>query len=168
LIAHGEKVSSGRPEFSGERAGLEAALNDAFADEVGTRLALAAAGDGAMIGDVEGPVISLINLSSLAVLERELGQALDPRRFRANLYFAGAPAWTERAWPGRQIRIGGATLDVIAPIRRCAATEVNPDTTDRDAAVLRGLKKGFDHTEMGVYARTVTPGEISPGAVLAV
>ncbi|MCW5773942.1 MAG: MOSC domain-containing protein [Rhodospirillaceae bacterium] len=162
----GKAPQTGRPEVEAERAALEAVLNAAFADAVQMKLALAAAGEGAMIGDVEGPLISLLNLNSLAALEGLLAQPLDPRRFRANLHVAGLPAWVERGWVGKRLRVGAAELEVVAPIERCAATEVNPDTTARDATVLRGLVRGFGHTEMGVYAKVVAPGRIAPGATI--
>ncbi|MBT7360790.1 MAG: MOSC domain-containing protein, partial [Rhodospirillaceae bacterium] len=52
---------------------------------------------------------------------------------------------------------------IIKRTRRCAATNVNPDTARRDMNLPRALQKGWGHTDMGVYARIVKPGEIRPG-----
>jgi uncharacterized protein len=39
--------------------------------------------------------VSLINRASIAALEAAIGVPVDPIRFRANVYFDGAPAWSE-------------------------------------------------------------------------
>ena len=113
--------------------------------------------------DLDAKVISLINLDSVTALGKEIDTDVDARRFRANVYFEGAPAWAEFEWLDRKIRIGTAVAEVIKRTRRCAATNVNPDTATRDMNLPRALQKGWDHTDMGVYARVVEPGEIRPG-----
>ena len=50
--------------------------------------------------------------------------SVDPLRFRANIMFDGLQAWEEWLWPGRRIRMGGATLLVTEPTVRCPATQV--------------------------------------------
>src|SRR6266851_842861 len=66
--------------------------------------------------------VSLINRASIAALEAAIGKPVDPLRFRANVYFDGAPAWSELDWIERQIAVGATRLRVIAAITRCAAT----------------------------------------------
>src|SRR5207253_3070462 len=100
--------------------------------------------------------VSLINLASIAALEGAMGAAIDPLRFRANVYFAGAPAWSELDWLGRDIGLGRARLRVIAAITRCAATEVNPATAERDLDIVAALQRGFGHNLMGIYAEIVS------------
>jgi uncharacterized protein YcbX len=113
--------------------------------------------------------VSLINLASIRDLEARLGQAVDPMRFRANVYFDGLPAWQEQDWvkPELPLLIGGARLRVIAPITRCAATEVNPDSAERDIKMVAELLRHYGHNIMGVYAEVVGPGEIAVGDTLA-
>ncbi len=48
-----------------------------------------------MFSDVPEKCLSLINLASLRDLERVVRAPVDPRRFRANICFEGAPAWAE-------------------------------------------------------------------------
>lgn len=112
-----------------------------------------------------GQYVSLINLASIRDLEGKLGTAIDPIRFRANVYFDGLPAWEEQEWvkPERVLEIGTARLRVISPITRCAATEVNPETAIRDIAMVQELKRHYGHTVMGVYAEVVGAGEIGVG-----
>jgi len=105
--------------------------------------------------------ISLINLASLAELERAAGRPLDLLRFRANIYFDGPPAWSELDWTGHHITIGDSRLRVVAPTVRCAATEVNPVNAERDCMVPQILRRSFGHLFLGVYAEVVAGGEIN-------
>jgi uncharacterized protein len=107
--------------------------------------------------------VSLINLASIAALEAEIGGAVDPIRFRANVYFDGAPAWSELGWVGSDIAVGAARLRVISPITRCAATQVNPITAQRDLDIVAALGHAFGHINMGVYAEVSAGGEIAIG-----
>jgi len=107
--------------------------------------------------------VSLINRASIAALEAAMGVPVDPLRFRANVYFSGAPAWSEHGWIGSEIALGAARLRVISPITRCAATQVNPVTAQRDLDIVAALERAFGHINMGVYAEVVAGGEISLG-----
>jgi uncharacterized protein len=115
-----------------------------------------------------GQYVSLINLASLVALEAAMEATLDPLRFRANLYLDGVPAWEEMDWMERQIVIGKVRLRVVAPITRCAATEVNPATGVRDQDTLGGLERAFGHTILGIYAEVVEAGDIREGDALSV
>jgi len=115
---------------------------------------------GVMLSDVPDKLVSIINLASVHDIERVARAPVDPRRFRANLYLEGLPAWAEMDWPGRIIRIGNVMLAVLETIGRCAATEVNPDSAARDLHLLKILQEGFGHTICGVYARVTAGGTI--------
>lgn len=160
----GDELVRGRPETGAERGRIEAALNQELARDVGA-VRLAAAGPGAMTTDVDAPFVSLVNLASVEALAAALGTTVDPLRFRANFYLIGAPAWCERECSGRRVSLGGAALEVVDVIGRCAATEVNPATAARDLQVLKGLA-GFGHAEMGVYAKVVAGGRVERGGTL--
>ena len=107
--------------------------------------------------------VSLINRRSIAGLEEAMDRRIDPLRFRANIYFDGAPAWEEHGWVGSTVAIAGARLRVIATITRCAATEVNPQTAERDLDIVAALQRGFGHNLMGIYAEVSAGGDISEG-----
>lgn len=107
--------------------------------------------------------VSLINRGSIAALEEAVETPVDPLRFRANVYFDGPPAWDELDWIGRDIVLGGARLRIVAPITRCAATEVNPDTAERDLDTVAALRRHFGHNLMGIYAEVTEGGEIAVG-----
>ena len=111
--------------------------------------------------------VSIINLASIHDLERVARQPVDPRRFRGNFLIEGLPAWAELAWIGREIRIGEATLRVTGRIQRCSATNVNPDTAERDMNIPLTLRKGFGHLDLGVYAAVTAGGEVKTGDSVA-
>jgi hypothetical protein len=52
---------------------------------------------------------------------------------------------------------------VVSAITRCAATEVNPATAERDLDIVGALRGGFDHNLMGVYGEIIAGAEISLG-----
>jgi uncharacterized protein len=107
--------------------------------------------------------VSLINLRSVAALDTAMAARIDPLRFRANIYLDGAPAWDELGWIGSSIALGGTRLRVIAAITRCAATEVNPATAERDLDIVTALQRSFGHNLMGIYAEVAAGGDIAIG-----
>ncbi|MCR9222102.1 MAG: MOSC domain-containing protein [Alphaproteobacteria bacterium] len=118
--------------------------------------------------DVPDPFVSLINLASVADIERVARAPVDPQRFRGNFYLKGAPAWAESEWVGRKLEIGEAVLEVVEPIERCAATEVNPETGARDINLPLTLRRGFGHINCGIYARVTAAGRVAAGDELRV
>ncbi len=117
--------------------------------------------------DQRGKVISLINLASIADLEHRVGARRHKRRFRANVYFSGAPAWSEFDWVGREIIAGGARLRVTKRIVRCPATEVNPETAERDAYPVAELRAAFGHADLGIHAEVIEGGTMAMGSSIA-
>lgn len=125
------------------------------------------AGEGHSFSDVAKKVVSIINLSSVAAVEKAIGATVQPLRFRANLYVAGWPAWREFDLLGREIAVGNSVrLKVFKRIVRCAATEVDPATGIRDLAIPKTLQQSFGHGDCGVYAEVVAAGEIAVGDTL--
>lgn len=116
--------------------------------------------------DTRDKVLSIINLASVKDLERVVAAPVNPLRFRANLYLAGLAPWAEQTWPGKEVAIGKVHLRIEKSIDRCAATHVNPDTAERDLNVVPALKRGYGHTNMGVYGRVLDDGEIAQGDAL--
>ncbi len=111
--------------------------------------------------------LSLVNLASVRDLgERIVGSAVDPLRFRANLYVDGLPAWRELELVGRRIAIGGLGLRIVERIARCAAVNVNPATGARDMNIPLALASGIGHEDMGVYAEVLDAGTLVPGAAV--
>lgn len=123
---------------------------------------------GHMFSDIPEKQISIVNLASVRDLERVVRKPVDPLRFRANLYIDGAPPWDELTWAGRGVRIGSAALRVEKPIGRCAATNVDPRTAERDLNIPRALQAGFGHAHMGIYATVTEAGDVAQGDEVSV
>jgi uncharacterized protein YcbX len=107
--------------------------------------------------------VSLINLASVDDFATRVGHAVDPLRFRGNIHLDGVPAWAERDWVGRIVRLGGVTLRVLEESGRCAATEVDPVTAHRDIPVPRLLQQHYGHDIVGVYAEVLEGGTVRDG-----
>jgi ferredoxin-NADP reductase/uncharacterized protein YcbX len=131
----------------------EAVLRQWFG-EPGLRLVRA---DAAALWDLADAELSVLNLATVRALERLAGRELDPRRFRANVYLDGLPAFAELSWVGRRIQLGDCEVEVIRPTGRCRATSANPSTGERDIELPSVLTRAFGHPNLGVYARLVEP-----------
>jgi uncharacterized protein YcbX len=163
---NGGEAARGDLRTADGRAAIERFFADYCADELrGPPRVLA--GEGHSFSDVAKKVVSIINLASVAAIEAAIGAAVNPLRFRANLYVSGWPAWREFDLLGREIALGkDVRLKVIKRIVRCAATEVDPATGIRDLAIPKTLQQSFGHGDCGVYAEVVAAGEIAIGDTL--
>lgn len=150
------------PLTSAGRARIGAFLTEYLGDEArGTPTFYYVPGH--VFSDQGSPVVSLNNMASLRDFESKVGARRHRRRFRANIWFSGAPAWAERDWIGREIRIGGAVLRVVKGTTRCPATEVNPETGERDANPVAELREHYGHVELGVHAEVLQGGRFAMG-----
>jgi uncharacterized protein YcbX len=119
---------------------------------------------GHSFSDVARKVVSIINLASVAAIAQAVGAAVDPLRFRGNVYVDGWPAWHEFELLDRELAVGPAVrLRVVKRIVRCAATNVDPRAGIRDLAIPETLLRRFGHGDCGVYAEVVTGGTIAGG-----
>jgi len=119
--------------------------------------------DVSVVSETMMNAVSLINLASVDDFQTRIETPVDPMRFRGNIYFDGWPAFSELDLVGREIRAGEARLKVLLRTKRCAATEVNPRTAERDVAVPYLLRKTYGHFDMGIYAEVIDGGRIAPG-----
>ena len=118
---------------------------------------------GHVFGDQRRPAVSLLSLSSLSAFEHDIGASRDRIRFRANIYFSGCPPWAESEWIDRCVQVGSARLLVVKRTKRCNATQVNPDTAERDADPVRELLAKYGHADLGVHTEVVEGGRIAVG-----
>jgi uncharacterized protein YcbX len=120
-------------------------------------------GNGHSFSDVARKVVSIINLNSVAAIEKMVGQAVHPLRFRANLYVSGWPAWSELDLLDHTLAISDVRLKVVKRIVRCTATNVDPETAVRDLDIPNTLTRTLGHRDCGVYAEVVAGGTIKIG-----
>jgi len=142
-------------------------IEDFFAafmkDEARGRPKLVEAADGHVLSDHDSPVISIINLNSVEDLARVTGASPDPERFRGNFMVDGLDAWAEFDLCGKRIAVGDAVLEVLMRIDRCAATNVNPATAERDMNIPKDMMRAYGHIDCGVFARVVEGGTVNIG-----
>jgi len=139
----------------------QAAVEDCVADLLGERPRLLSA-PGHGFTDLSHRTVSIINLASIRDLEQALGTSIDRRRFRANLYIDGVPAWSELDWLDETVHINGVAFEVYRLTDRCAAINVDPVTAQRDR-LLQALRQVRGNLDMGVYASVANEGSLAVG-----
>jgi hypothetical protein len=138
---------------------LEAFFADYLGDEVHGAPKLIYANDpDYTFSDVDAKVISCVNLATVRDLETTLQQPVNPMRFRANVYFDDVPAWAELDWTDKTFTLGTAIIRVLKPTSRCAATNVNPETAQRDLNIPTTLVKTYGHNNLGIYVQVIQDG----------
>jgi uncharacterized protein YcbX len=166
IEADGREAANGDLRTPKGRAAVERFFAAFCSDELrGPPKILSAPGHS--FSDVAKKVVSIINLASVAAVEKVAGARVHPLRFRGNVYVAGWPAWHEFDLVGREITIGpDVRLKIVKRIVRCAATNVDPDTGIRDLTLPHTLLQTFGHADCGVYAEVVSDGSIEVGDAL--
>lgn len=107
--------------------------------------------------------VSLINLASLRALEAATGTSIHPMRFRANVYFDNGEPWSEFDWIGKDVQLGTVMTKGVKRTKRCPATQVNPDTAERDIDTPAEILKHFGHPDLGIYVEVQSEGRVSVG-----
>lgn len=160
IVRNGKPLIRANLQQTEGRQSLEKFFADYFGDEIRGAPKLVQA-PGHMFSDDDAKVLSCINLASLRDLEKVLGTTVHPLRFRANVYFDGAQPWAELDWVGKQMTLGTAKVQVVKLIKRCAATNVNPQTAARDLKIPETLLKTYGHPNLGIYVQVIENGEVA-------
>lgn len=120
--------------------------------------------------DASVSVISLatISLATIAGISHQAGVDLDRRRFRANVLLDthNAEPFNEDEWVGGSLLFGDVeprpALSVTARDVRCVMVNLDPDTSTKDARVMKAVV-GLNGNNAGVYATVVQTGKIQVG-----
>jgi uncharacterized protein YcbX len=148
------------------RATIENWIEEEFSGELLGRPRILSA-DSHSFSDKKQKVLHLINLASVRALEAKLACSIDPMRFRANIIVDGIPPFAEFEWVGKSLRLPGITLAGEDRTERCAATNVDPQTGERDMSLPRQLMGLYGHTDFGIYLKAQSEGRIAIGDVMA-
>ncbi|MBM3552416.1 MAG: MOSC domain-containing protein [Alphaproteobacteria bacterium] len=168
IVQDGREVTRGDLRSAGGRQAIEDFLTGFLGAEIRGPVRLLAASEGFRFTDSKSGFVSLVNLASVAAIGEAQRAAVDPLRFRANLYLEDMAPWAEAALPGRTLMIGGVRLDILKMTDRCAATGVEPGTGRRDMDLVQTLRNSFGHIDCGVYARVAQGGRIAAGDAISV
>jgi MOSC domain-containing protein len=123
--------------------------------------------------------VSIINLASVRALGEFVGTAIDPARFRMNVWIDGLEPFAELDWvqehpATRDVQIGAMHFRVDEACVRCKAIEANPQSGEYDLELQQALEDlmqcrgypGAPHNKsprvMGVLARPYSRGVIRP------
>ena len=109
--------------------------------------------------------VSLFSVQTARRLGEEIGTAVDPRRFRANIYldFDAASGFAEDGYVGRSMRIGGkVVVSILERDPRCAVITLDPETGESKPEFLRQVARA--HNGMaGVYGAVLVEGTLRRG-----
>lgn len=144
------------------RAAIEYFLHDFMGREARGALKILEA-PGHSFSDVAAKVAHIVNLETVEDLARTINKDVQPLRFRANVYLKGWAPWSEFDLIGKTIRAGSAVFKITKRVVRCAATEVNPETAERDIDIPEAIWRKTGENDLGIYARVVTAGQITQG-----
>src|SRR5215813_12023506 len=109
--------------------------------------------------------VSLFSIQTARRLGEELGMDIDKRRFRANVFvdLPSTGGFAEDGYVGRRLRIGSkVVLSILERDPRCAMISLDPDTAERDPAVLGKVTKAHDG-KAGVYGAVLVEGVVRVG-----
>ncbi len=97
-------------------------------------------------------------------VEALVGEPLDPRRWRPNLYVTAAPGFAKREADlvGCSLRAGGVVLHVVATIKRCVTPTYDVATGESLPLVLEAVAAHRANV-VGVYCDVEVPGDVALG-----
>ena len=111
--------------------------------------------------------VSLIALSTIRSIERELGRDVDLRRFRPNIVLdtKSPKAFEEDTWVGKVLEFGngnGPMIRVTMRDKRCVMINLDPGTAQPDPELMRTVVR-LNENNAGVYGDVVRSGELCVG-----
>ena len=120
----------------------------------------------------DGFPLSMCSMASLDAMAAASGQeSVDGRRFRQNIYLAGATPHQEDEWVGREVRAGKALLRVKMRDSRCIVTTRSPATGQSDLDTLKIIASYRTdqpkEVNFGVYCTVAEAGEAAVGDEVA-
>lgn len=112
--------------------------------------------------------ISVISTATIRALTEVSGVANDQRRFRMNFVVdLGDEPFAEKAWVGKQVRIGDVVVAIHQQDRRCNMITLDPESGASTPAVLKKCGE-LNEAHAGVYGSVLVEGSVNVGASLEV
>ncbi len=111
--------------------------------------------------------ISIISTATIRALSEAGGVPTDYRRFRMNFVVdVGDEPFTENAWAGKSLSLGGASIAIHQPDRRCNMITLHPETGESTPAVLKQAGE-LNGACAGMYGSVLVEGRVTVGDTLA-
>jgi uncharacterized protein len=116
--------------------------------------------------------VSIITPPTIAQIAARCDRSIDVRRFRANIVIEPIDGSArEIDWIGKTLAFGDrsdpAKLCANVAIDRCVMITIDPDTAERDPAILRRVVEDFNN-EVGIRCATGAPGIVAIGDVVRI
>lgn len=108
--------------------------------------------------------VSLFSMQSAAQLASEIGDTVDHRQFRANLYAdLSGPPFSENELVGKTLKLGDkAVIAILERDPRCKMITLDPETGEEKPEILRHLTRTQGRCA-GLYAAVLVEGTVKPG-----
>jgi uncharacterized protein len=111
--------------------------------------------------------VSVISTATIRALTKAGGVENDHRRFRMNFVVEmGDEPFAENAWAGKSVTIGGATIAVHEPDRRCNMITLDPETGASTPMVLKKAGE-LNNACAGMYCSVLVEGRVVLGDSLS-
>ena len=106
--------------------------------------------------------LSLITTQTIFGLGKMVGETLDVQRFRPNFLIepTSDQPFIEDDWVGCILHIGDLLMRVDKRDGRCSVITIDPETAERNPAVLRSVVEEREGC-LGVYGTVVVPGRVA-------
>ncbi len=114
---------------------------------------------------VDSRPVSLFSLQTVRQIGDEVGDELDKRRFRANIYvdLIEGSGFAEDAWVGQRLRLGSeVVVEILKRNMRCKVITLDPDTTEANPEVMKRLAREHE-SRAGIYAAVLADGTVRAG-----
>ena len=121
------------------------------------------------VGFADAYPLLLCNEASLNDFNQQLPFPIGMNRFRPNIVVAGADEWAEDSWSS--LTAGENALTVNSPCTRCVMPSIDPDTGEKQMAVIDALNKHRrfgTETRFGVNASFAQTGRLKVGDPVSV
>ncbi len=151
----------------GAAARLVGYMRSALGDAAPATLAFVEIAHGSF-SDQARDLVSLINLATVRAIEAQAGMALDPLRFRGNIYVDGLAPWAEFDLIGATLQVGDTSLRVLERIDRCRATNFDPFQGVEDVNLPLLLRKIYGHIDCGVFLHVERGGRVAVGDAMII
>ena len=143
-------------------AGISAFFADLLGDSLAGSPRLMQINKGAYT-DQKTPWISLGGTASVAHVARTMAHRPDARRYRLNVMLETKTPFEEANLIGQRVALGDAVLQIVEPVGRCAAIDVDPESGARGPHLLPRMETSFGHTDLGIFAEIIDGGTVAPG-----
>ncbi|HEV7923199.1 MAG TPA: MOSC N-terminal beta barrel domain-containing protein [Thermoanaerobaculia bacterium] len=116
--------------------------------------------------------VSVISLTTIAAIGREVGTEIDRRRMRANVVLEthDSEPFLEDGWVGGTLLFGDGesspAVSITGQDLRCVMINIDPDTGEKDARVMKAVVR-LNGNNAGVYGTVVRRGPIHVGQTVS-